>query len=372
MEGHDTTKCNDEYSSSVFTQSTSLTAGAASSPSLQSTAPSIRTSLQPTAPSIRKPSHRCLDKEKIDQREKQYDVATTNTSTTESTNNINSSQSYLIPVPWDADNLVKVYRHKKDAYKCIFPFACQAFADLRPDSCKFNNRGCLLRTWNLANEKVQNKFLSAVCTPRPNDNTVFSVPSSKQRSNGVFLADTKLITCMNPKCVKLNEEGEEIPTVFHYCCYVNMRYSIAQVDLNYNEELDKFPPAQTEIIRRLRTQINENGVIMPFCSKSCYNKIVKKRKNPVSEHPRNRRISAKKSTGDNETSGMGNLRWDNDSRNGSRTSEEIIVHWLIDQQNPEKYFGGNHGSNNSVNGTRKEAYHGQIRDIILKENGKYK
>ena len=39
-------------------------------------------------------------------------------------------------------------------------------------------------------------------------------------------------------------------------------------------------------------------------------------------------------------------RWDMDSRNGSKTSEQVIVHWLIDEENAKKYFGGSHGLNN--------------------------
>ena len=66
-----------------------------------------------------------------------------------------------------------------------------------------------------------------------------------------------------------------------------------------------------------------------------------------------------------------NLRWDSDAKNGSRTSEEVLVHWLTDEENAEKYFGGSHGSKNQVNGIRKDEYHGIISKLIMWENDMY-
>ena len=286
-----------------------------------------------------------------------------------------SNTDHFFNVPVKSDEYVKCYQHLGTP-KIIFPFSCQSFTDLRPEACKFRDRGCILKKWNLASKHVQEKFIKNSTTVQP-EQTVFPVPSSKQKNNGLFLADTKLISCSNPECIKIDEDGNEIPTVFHYCCYVNMRASQEFNDLEYNYELDKLGPAQTEIVKKLRNKYNEKQrVILPVCRKACYNKILKSRKKvdneKISLHTsstsssqiqRNRKTNLGKSNG-------GNLRWDSDSKAGSRTSEEILVHWLTDEENAEKYFGGTHGSHNKVNGTRKDEYHGLLSRIILKENGK--
>ena len=60
------------------------------------------------------------------------------------------------------------------------------------------------------------------------------------------------------------------------------------------------------------------------------------------------------------------IHWGNDSKDGSLTSEGVIVEWLTDESNAEKYFGGNHGPNSLVNGTRKDTYHLFLSNKIIK------
>ena len=117
MDGRTTMDGNNE-SSSPLTQSTAVTAS----------------SFHPTAPSatIKDKNNCASDSVIIAERVEVLNGTDSPASTEQCSNIIDSSQCYLLPVPRDADNLVKVYRHKKDVYKCVFPFACQAFADLRP------------------------------------------------------------------------------------------------------------------------------------------------------------------------------------------------------------------------------------------------
>ena len=304
-------------------------------------------------------------------------TTTVTNSITPSTQESNTTE-YYFDVPVKSDEFIKCYQHLGTP-KLVFPFSCQKFTDLRPEACKFRDRGCIVKSWNLASKNVQDKFVKSSSSIQP-EQTVFPVPTSKQKNNGLFLADTKLITCSNPSCIKIDEDGNEIPTVFHYCCYVNMRVLQEFNDLEYDDELDKLGPAQNEIVKKLRTKyVGKQTIILPVCRKGCYNKILKNRKmvenenkNIDSSKKSSNTRSRKKNITSNRNSVAGNLRWNSDSKEGSRSSEEILVHWLTDEENAEKYFGGNHGSKNQVNGIRKDMYHSQISRLIFEENGKEK
>ena len=248
-------------------------------------------------------------------------------------------------VPVNANELVPCYSRILGSPKFLFPFSCQCFTDLTPHICKFKDRGCLVRTWNLGSRKVQEEFISS-CKITPPEPTCFPVPKDKVKNTRVFMADTKLIICSNTSCNQMDDDGEFVPTYFHYCCYVNMRMKLQFKDLEYKEHLDKFGSFSTKVIEKLSDKLVDKDVILPVCSKKCYNVMLRKRKAAMKDNEKSiKNMTRKKDDSNNDTT-TNTRRWDMDSRNGSKTSEQVIVHWLIDEENAKKYFGGSHGLNN--------------------------
>ena len=240
------------------------------------------------------------------------------------------------------------------------------YTDLRPDVCKFSNRGCLCRTWGLKDVEVREKF-SRVTWYNSTDPAVFAVPIDKYK-NGIELADTKLVLCSNTECTRLNDEAVVVPTCFHFCCYVNMIRKSSIDHLILCEEDEDFTDSQSEEMASMKDLLQNNEVILPVCGKKCYNNILRKR---IARKKRLEHEAENRNRKETDTVAP-HIRWDNDARNGSLTSEGLIVEWLTDESNAEKYFGGKHGHNNTVNGIRKDSYHVYLSSKIKETTGKFK
>ena len=102
----------------------------------------------------------------------------------------------------------------------------------------------------------------------------------------------------------------------------------------------------------------------------CYNAIVKARSQSnlksTSDSDSRKKAAMKSIAGNTMT------RWDSDARDeNGMTSEEVIVYWLTDEENCERYFGGKHGSKGASDGTRKDEYHNLLSQLIMEANGTY-
>ena len=137
----------------------------------------------------------------------------------------------MVDVSVKKDELVIARKNRSDIPKKIFPFSCLDYTDLRPEACKFKNRGCLCKTWGLKDPATREQYKSMTWY-KSNDPAIFPIPVDKHK-NGVELADTKLILCSNTGCKKVNEESVIVPTAFHYCCYASMIYKEEIDDLIY-------------------------------------------------------------------------------------------------------------------------------------------
>ena len=264
------------------------------------------------------------------------------------------------------NEFVKVHR-TSCAPMPIFPFSCYPWADLRTESCKFglgSKRGCLVKSWQLGKKKNRDIFSSSSLLKMP-DRTTLPVPPDKIR-HGIFVVDTKLIKCFNPTCSTRNKDGLACSTTFHYCCYVKMIASKGISHLYYEHDNDELREDQMEELNKIGMEkVKSSKVILPVCSKSCYNSVIRNRKNKQKE------TSQKKITSSTVTKKAkdGFVRWDSDGGDGKLSSEEIIVQWLTTNENADLYFGGVVGKKRNTVGTTKETYHNRLSNAILKENG---
>ena len=283
-----------------------------------------------------------------------------------------SEEHVLKPFEIDPSDFVACYYSTVKPCKEIFPFSSLPYADLRPSSCKYTkSRCCLLKQWNLKEKKNRDIFKSS-STCQPQEDIVYPIPKNKMKNKTCTLADTKLVICSNPKCYKTNEHGESEPTVFHYCCYANnIEKDDSMKELVYDEDLDTLTESQLDKIEKISPEkVHNTNITLPVCGKSCYNAIVKSRKNKVEMMKKQAMAQDTNTTSRNIPNQ--HKRWDCDGTENSLSSEEVIINWLTTNENAEMYFGGNHGTKNSVNGVTKDTYHVRISNLIHKENGTYK
>ena len=103
-----------------------------------------------------------------------------------------------------------------------------------------------------------------------------------------------------------------------------------------------------EIVNKIGLEkVNKADIILPVCSKSCYNAMLRNRKDAD-------KVARKEK---NYNSNQLNVRWDSDGGNGKLLSEEVIVQWLTTNENSDRYFGGVIGQKKRTNGTLKDTYH---------------
>ena len=277
------------------------------------------------------------------------------------------------PFEVDPTNFVPCYSSSVKPCKEIFPFACEPFADLRPSSCKFAKRGCVVKIWNLSEKKNRDIFVaSSTCSPQ--DNIVYPIPRGKMKHKNIDFADTKIVKCSNAKCcnTKFNEDRIKQPAQFHYCCYVNTIEKDPSMDeLVYDEDLDSLCDEQMLLLENIsHEKLASTEVVLPVCGKQCYNMMVKARKKKV-ENNMKKQLAEEESDKKRFPNLIPNQhkRWDNDGGENNLSSEEVIINWITTNENAEMYFGGNHGSNNSTNGISKETYHVRLSNLIHRENG---
>ena len=264
------------------------------------------------------------------------------------------------------NELIECRRSHTKTPKNVLPFHVKPYTDLKASCCKFRNRGCMLKSWKLYDPMVRSSF-NATSPLIYDDMTMFSVPEAKVKNN-ITVADTKLLKCYNPKCTKIDEDGKKVDTVFHYCCYVNMKEEHQVQDLVYDKKKDiLFSGDEKKVIEIMSAEnLHEKEIILPVCSKHCYNQVIKLR----NTKPKDSTKSQRKKNAQESIERNSMIRWDSDSRNGSFTSEEVIVNWLTDAKNAEIYFGGTHGPNSKVNGHTKDVYHNYLSKLIRETNGK--
>ena len=252
----------------------------------------------------------------------------------------------------------------------VFPFSCYPWADLRPESCKFGagtKRECLVKNWKLGTRKVRNKFLASSLLKMP-DATVFPVPSDKIR-HGIFVVDTKLMKCFNPTCSTRNKDGLAASTTFHFCCYAKMLGKKNIELLKYDSTKDELREDQMEVVDEIgREKVNKTKIVLPVCSKTCYNTVLRNRKqrDNLSKKGSNKKEDVVHTKRNSDL----NVRWDSDGGNGKLSSEEVIVQWLSTNENSDKYFGGVIGQHRRTNCTSKDTYHTRLSNMIRDENGK--
>ena len=171
--------------------------------------------------------------------------------------------------------LVTAKHNLVDLPKNVFPFHCLDYTDLRPEVCKFKNRGCLCKTWSLKDPNVRDKFRS-LCFYKSSDASVIPIPIDKYK-NGVEIADTRLILCSNTECKRVNEESVIVPTSFHYCCYAGMINKEGIDHIKYTNKDVDFHSYQQEQLKTMQPIVENNEIILPVCGKKCYNVILRKR-----------------------------------------------------------------------------------------------
>ena len=247
----------------------------------------------------------------------------------------------------------------------VLPFHVLSYADLKPSCCKFERKGCLLKSWKISDPKARKLFMNPDGMMY-DDITMFKVPVRKIK-NGINVADVKLLKCANPKCAKYDNEGNKVDTVFHYCCYSNMKSDHKIDDILYDTEKNNFFSDEEKEVMSKMDNLTLKETIIPFCGKQCYNAINKLR----NEKHKDNDASDRKKAAEHVINQNSMIRWDSDSRNGSFTSEEVIVNWITDAENAEKYFGGTHGKKAKVNGQTKESYHVHLSKLIAETNGTY-
>ena len=275
-------------------------------------------------------------------------------------------EDYVIHHPVDAKSLVQGKINISSIPVNILPFHCLPYTDLRPEACKFKSRGCLIRTWGLKDASVREKY-NSLSWYSSNHPMIFPVPVDRHK-NGVELADTKLLLCSNTECTRVNADSVVGPTVFHFCCYANMLKKEGIEDLLYKETDNFFTNHQKEQLALVGNHLQNNEIILPVCGKKCYNVLLRKRQTQIENEKKEREKLAGEKNKDDISS---LLRWDSDSKNGSLTSEGVIVDWLTEPDNVEMYFGGTHGPQNAVSGTRKDSFHQLLSQKIFQTNGEH-
>ena len=209
-------------------------------------------------------------------------------------------------------------------------------------TCRYGLRDCLYSKLKIDH---QGKVDSQV-------KTLYTI--EKKNKQNIKFIDSQPMTCFNKEC-KLQEDTS-LPNFFHFCCYAywieeNSKSSEHLYIQRSNVEevckvLDVDLSSHKEIFKR-------NSVILPYCKKRCFKAILSK-------------IDSEKAAQSEEKKNL--IYWDNDGKDGKRSSEKVIIDWLVTEENSKLYFGGKNKSGRT-NANRKETYHNLLSDLIKKENG---
>ena len=280
-----------------------------------------------------------------------------------------NTNSNFIPYKLGGDGFTECMHAIDEVPRKVFPFACHRWGDVLSDCCKFEKRGCLVKNWQLSEEKIQDHFLQSSQLPI-DDRSIFPVPLSKQKLKSVNLADCKVMFCSNPRCMKIDKDGNKLRTTFHYCCYIGMTERERVNVLEFDREVDSFLSEDENkyIEEKIGWQkVVSTNVTLPVCGKHCHNVLTRERRKKKEVNIR----SSKEMNTSNNVNDNTVVRWDSDGKDGTMSSEEVIVDWLTTAENCEKYFGGTYGAKNKVNGITKETYHVRISKLIEQTNGAY-
>lgn len=109
---------------------------------------------------------------------------------------------------------------------------------------------------------------------------------------------------------------------------------------------------------------SEHKLIVPVCSKSCYNAIIRYK-------VKTEAALKKRSKNQDSTMLPTNSNWDSDGIEGvCVSSSRVLVNWLTTEENATAYFGGSN-KDWRTSSTRKETYHNIISTLIKNENGEF-
>jgi len=112
-----------------------------------------------------------------------------------------------------------------------------------------------------------------------------------------------------------------------------------------------------EMIKKTNTAVGYDTVIFA-CGLRCYKQALKQYKE-----------------GEKQTNHSVSKFWDNDGVENGPSSMDILLEWITDSVNAEKYFGAKDTSEgagfNAEDGVTKSAMCSKISDLIAARNGKY-
>jgi hypothetical protein len=260
------------------------------------------------------------------------------------------------PVPNVTDTSTRlVLLHHEDESHYVFSKYCLSVDETLASNCndcKFGKRNCVVHRSSLLEHGQQLTSLSK---------TVFSPNPKHMKKNTYSILDSRLVFCSNPNCT---DKSTSQSKSFHYVCYrhflsmkENQKMKVIELSVSDDNLFSHLKDGND--IKSLVASIANDDIklILPVCSKSCYNKVT------------GFRVTKKK---DNVlVSSDGTLfNWDKDGGNGKPSSTEILVNWLTTEENASSYYGGV-DRRGKTNANRKEQYHKLIAMLIHKTNGKF-
>lgn len=229
-----------------------------------------------------------------------------------------------------------------------------------PKLCKFGDRECVVMKSQLLSTGTKIEQLSE---------TTFSPSDQVFSKYGYNVCDTRLIKCFSPDCIDKKSNRDK---VFHHSCFMHSLKKKENKDMKVLEinsvddiilGLVRSDEDCTPLVKKLVS--SEHKLIVPVCSKSCYNSVVRyKVKTEAAIKKRNKNMGTDMLPTNNN--------WDSDGIEGvCVSSSRVLVNWLTTEENATAYFGGSN-KDGRTSSTRKETYHNIISKLIQKENGKNK
>jgi hypothetical protein len=270
-----------------------------------------------------------------------------NTSTTsfnhDTTLSTNSSTKQLVLV-----------HHKEDVNYVLSDLCLTASEknDSDLNICKYGSANCMvLKSQVEKSGTLCHELSNSVFMPTPNILKQYKYP----------IIDTTLLKCAVPSCKAL---GTKKRRVFHYACWRHAMSLKVNSDLKVihlqgkDDRILRYYDCNDEDRDMITSQLtHDTKLIFPVCGKCCLNKV-----NAL------RNLDEEKLLKEQTT---GILNWDKDGSDVEKSSIEVLIDWLTTEENASKYFGGV-DKDGRTNSERRESYHILIRDLIKKENGKFK
>jgi hypothetical protein len=257
------------------------------------------------------------------------------------------------------NDFVKVF-HEESAFTVLSKYCLPVSQTPLDDNyvCKFPNRYCVMKRCKI--------FEGIGGTNVPELSETAFEPNPKHAGTLTYaIIDVRIIKCCQPTCTN-GLDGN--PKLFHYSCFIhsfcipdNRSMDIVEL-LAEDDKILKFLNIEEPLLSKVVDEFKKGAqIVFPCCGKRCSKLVLASRKETKKKIEPN--IISKPSD-----TNLTPPNWDKDGTEKTKSSIDVLIHWLTTEENATRYFGGL-DKDGKTSSDRKESYHNRLSDIIKKENG---